>query len=119
MSILSSQEFARRIAAAQDAVRKNDLDAILVFATESESAAVCSAGLPDLSVQLNRDEQTENIRRIRNVYKKSAFDALIISAVCCPEDCRSLHEYLDLPEKRMIYNGKIHFAQNQKQINYA
>ena len=40
MSILSSQEFARRIAAAQDAVRKNNLDAILVFATESEPAAV-------------------------------------------------------------------------------
>lgn len=40
MSILSSQEFARRINAAQDAVRKNDLDAILVFATESEPAAV-------------------------------------------------------------------------------
>ena len=40
MSILSSQEFARRIAAAQDAVRKNNLDAILVFSTESEPAAV-------------------------------------------------------------------------------
>ena len=40
MSILTSQEFARRIAAAQDAVRKNNLDAILVFATESEPAAV-------------------------------------------------------------------------------
>ena len=40
MPILSSQEFARRIAAAQDAVRKNKLDAILVFATESEPAAV-------------------------------------------------------------------------------
>ena len=40
MSILTSQEFSRRMAAAQAAVRKNNLDAILVFSTESEPAAV-------------------------------------------------------------------------------
>ena len=40
MSILTSQEFSRRMSAAQEAVRKNHLDAILVFSTESEPAAV-------------------------------------------------------------------------------
>ena len=40
MSILTSQEFTRRMLAAQEAVRKNELDAILVFSTESEPAAV-------------------------------------------------------------------------------
>lgn len=152
------QTGARRIAFASEFIRRKGYPTL-----EGYQTAIRSAGLPDLSVQLNRDEQPENIRRIRNVHKKSAFDALIISAVCCPEDCRSLHEYLDLPEnvrifvtdycgyrtlpedlyayskkdpllygydavkalmtdlpeKRMIYNGEIHFVQNQKQINYA
>ena len=40
MSILTSHEFARRMQAAQEAVRKNELDAILVFSRESEPAAV-------------------------------------------------------------------------------
>ena len=40
MSILTSQEFTRRMLAAQEAVRKNGLDAILVFSTECEPAAV-------------------------------------------------------------------------------
>jgi len=40
MSILTAQEFTRRIQAAQDIVRQNNLDAILMFPTESEPAAV-------------------------------------------------------------------------------
>ena len=40
MSILTSREFSRRMLAAQEAVRRNALDAILVFSTESEPAAV-------------------------------------------------------------------------------
>ena len=40
MSILTSREFARRMLAAREAVRRHDLDAILVFSTESEPAAV-------------------------------------------------------------------------------
>ena len=40
MSILTSHEFSRRMLAAQEAVRRNALDAILVFSTESEPAAV-------------------------------------------------------------------------------
>jgi len=40
MAILTQEEFDRRMRAAQEAVRRNDLDAILVFSTESEPAAV-------------------------------------------------------------------------------
>jgi len=40
MSILTSQEFARRMAAAQRVVQNSGLDAVLVFSTESEPAAV-------------------------------------------------------------------------------
>ena len=40
MPILTSQEFARRMQSAQDIVRQNNLDAILVFSTESEPASV-------------------------------------------------------------------------------
>ena len=39
-TILTSQEFDRRMKGAQEIVRKNGLDAILVFSTESEPAAV-------------------------------------------------------------------------------
>ncbi len=39
MPILTSQEFTRRMQAAQAAVRANQLDAVLVFSTESEPAA--------------------------------------------------------------------------------
>ena len=35
-TILTSQEFDRRMKAAQEVVRKNGLDAILVFSTRSE-----------------------------------------------------------------------------------
>ncbi len=40
MTILTAGEFARRIKAAQEVVQKNNLDAIMVFSTESEPAAV-------------------------------------------------------------------------------
>ena len=40
MSILNQQEFDRRIQAAREAVRKNNLDAIMIFSTESEPAGV-------------------------------------------------------------------------------
>ena len=40
MSILTSQEFARRMTAAQRVVQDSGLDAVLVFSTESEPAAV-------------------------------------------------------------------------------
>ena len=40
MAILTSQEFTRRMAVAQQAVRQAGLDAVLVFSTESEPAAV-------------------------------------------------------------------------------
>ena len=40
MSILTSQEFERRLKAAQGVVQRNGLDAIMVFSTESEPAAV-------------------------------------------------------------------------------
>lgn len=40
MSILTSAEFTRRIEAAREVVRQNNLDAVLVFSTECEPAAV-------------------------------------------------------------------------------
>ena len=40
MSILTSQEFQRRMICAQRVVQANNLDAVLVFSTESEPAAV-------------------------------------------------------------------------------
>ena len=40
MSILPSADFARRIEAAREVVRQNNLDAVLVFSTECEPAAV-------------------------------------------------------------------------------
>ena len=40
MSILNSKDFAARAAAAQEVARKNNLDAVMVFSTESEPAQV-------------------------------------------------------------------------------